>query len=219
MKCSYSAVVLLFLSSTWLRDERLSQFHMAGSGEKIQIAGCLLLILLNTHTHDKPRRFLLPRLRRLSFPFLILVIHMQECSDLSLSPALGGKHCGERPQAGQTEHERGAITLLMQSGGETMTTGRSDAAERRSGCATTTTQASSASVCLLSQAEIVKRLSAICAQIIPFLSQEVRVTTSRTHTHTDTKNKTKQAGCIQTVDREELSHLPTTRGKFKGSFI
>lgn len=28
-----------------------------------------------------------------------------------------------------------------------------------------------------SQAEIVKRLSAICAQIIPFLSQEVRVTT------------------------------------------
>lgn len=29
----------------------------------------------------------------------------------------------------------------------------------------------------LSQAEIVKRLSAICAQIIPFLSQEVRVTT------------------------------------------
>lgn len=30
-----------------------------------------------------------------------------------------------------------------------------------------------------SQAEIVKRLSAICAQIIPFLSQEVSVTTAR----------------------------------------
>lgn len=38
----------------------------------------------------------------------------------------------------------------------------------------------SLSFCLFlssSQAEIVKRLSAICAQIIPFLSQEVRVTT------------------------------------------
>lgn len=34
-----------------------------------------------------------------------------------------------------------------------------------------------------SQAEIVKRLSAICAQIIPFLSQEVSVTTS-TLSHT-----------------------------------
>lgn len=34
-----------------------------------------------------------------------------------------------------------------------------------------------------SQAEIVKRLSAICAQIIPFLSQEVRVTT---HWHSQT---------------------------------
>ena len=30
-----------------------------------------------------------------------------------------------------------------------------------------------------SQAEIVKRLSAICAQIIPFLSQEVSITTAR----------------------------------------
>lgn len=51
-----------------------------------------------------------------------------------------------------------------------------------------------------SQAEIVKRLSAICAQIIPFLSQEVRVTTAR-HAYRYTQN-------MHTYNQERIIHTP-----------
>lgn len=53
-----------------------------------------------------------------------------------------------------------------------------------------------------SQAEIVKRLSAICAQIIPFLSQEVSVTTAR-HTYTQT-----QSICKHFHIQETIIHAP-----------
>lgn len=69
-------------------------------------------------------------------------------------------------------------------------------------------------VCVLLQAEIVKRLSAICAQIIPFLSQEVRwqwLTThqgsgvlSQRHTHTfspPTPRQTDSPSIQQTASR------------------
>lgn len=61
-----------------------------------------------------------------------------------------------------------------------------------------------------SQAEIVKRLSAICAQIIPFLSQEVSAIAAR-HTEKETATHTSAPSTTNTNISVPAEQLPRCR--------